>query len=262
MNFKAFTKSASYYDLFYQKKSYTKETKQINEVIAMHHTPSKKMLDLGCGTGEHAIRFAKLGYSVYGIDSSPQMLKVAKEKALKSSVLVSYKQANILSFRSIQKFGVALSLFHVTSYLLTHKDVSRFFSHTYKNLERGGLFIFDCWYGPGVLRDPPVIQTKTGKDKNLSYTRTKIPSHNKTRHLVRITHDTIVQHISGERVHYKEVHLLRYFFDKEIKQLLTKAGFMLLSWGDINNNFTPPKSGSWNVVFIAKKPFTKKGKER
>lgn len=262
MNYKAFTKSASYYDLLYREKSYVGETKKIHSIIKSFRAPSKNMLDLGCGTGEHAIHFSKLGYSVCGIDASFQMVRIAKDKARHASLPITYTHANMLSFKSTQKFGVAVSLFHVTSYLLTHKDVSHFFSHTYNNLEHGGLFIFDCWYGPGVQLTPPVIQTKTGRNKGLSYTRTKFPSHNKTRHLVHITHDTTVHLASGKTAHYKEIHVLRYYFYEEMRRLLKKAGFILLTWGDINNNFAPPKPKSWNVLFVAKKPFIAQGKEK
>ncbi len=40
----------------------------------------EKVLDIGCGTGEHAIALAKNGFSVVGIDNSRLMFKVAKEK--------------------------------------------------------------------------------------------------------------------------------------------------------------------------------------
>src|SRR2546430_4717438 len=29
------------------------------------------------------------------------------------------------------------------------------------HLRTNGVFIFDCWYGPGVLTDPPAVRTKT-----------------------------------------------------------------------------------------------------
>lgn len=40
----------------------------------------EKVIDIGCGTGEHAIALAKLGFSVVGIDNSRLMFNVAKEK--------------------------------------------------------------------------------------------------------------------------------------------------------------------------------------
>lgn len=38
----------------------------------------RKVLDLGCGTGRHIVYFAKRGFDVYGIDISPQAIKLTK----------------------------------------------------------------------------------------------------------------------------------------------------------------------------------------
>ncbi len=39
-----------------------------------------KIVDFACGTGSQSIAFAKKGYSVIGIDLSPDMLKIARKK--------------------------------------------------------------------------------------------------------------------------------------------------------------------------------------
>jgi SAM-dependent methyltransferase len=41
--------------------------------------PSRRLLDLGCGTGEHARFLAAHGFDVVGVDSSPAMLQQARE---------------------------------------------------------------------------------------------------------------------------------------------------------------------------------------
>jgi SAM-dependent methyltransferase len=41
----------------------------------------RRVLDLGCGTGEDAVHLANRGASVLAIDASPQMVRVAAEKA-------------------------------------------------------------------------------------------------------------------------------------------------------------------------------------
>ncbi|MHA2190561.1 MAG: class I SAM-dependent methyltransferase [Candidatus Thorarchaeota archaeon] len=40
---------------------------------------SKRILDLGCGTGRHVLFFARLGYDVYGFDASPKALSMAQD---------------------------------------------------------------------------------------------------------------------------------------------------------------------------------------
>src|SRR6185503_9043977 len=44
------------------------------------------LLDIGCGTGEDAIRLASLGHRVLATDASPQMVRVATAKAERAGV--------------------------------------------------------------------------------------------------------------------------------------------------------------------------------
>src|SRR5260370_41719820 len=47
---------------------------------------SLRALDLGCGTGEAAVRLARLGINVTLLDSSPAMLEIAKRSAREAGV--------------------------------------------------------------------------------------------------------------------------------------------------------------------------------
>lgn len=52
----------------------------------LNYDRSKKILDIGCGTGRHAIELTKRGYQVTGIDLSEGQLKRAREKAEKEGL--------------------------------------------------------------------------------------------------------------------------------------------------------------------------------
>ena len=51
---------------------------------------SKRILDIGCGTGRHAIELAKRGYKVTGVDLSKSQLQRAKEKASDAKVEIEF----------------------------------------------------------------------------------------------------------------------------------------------------------------------------
>ena len=55
---------AKYYDLFYKKKNYDKESKFLEELI----NTRKTILDIGCGTGLHMHYLEEKNYQVEGID--------------------------------------------------------------------------------------------------------------------------------------------------------------------------------------------------
>jgi cyclopropane fatty-acyl-phospholipid synthase-like methyltransferase len=48
------------------------------------------ILDIGCGTGEHALFFAGKGHEVWGIDSSPLAIRKAQEKAEERALSVNF----------------------------------------------------------------------------------------------------------------------------------------------------------------------------
>ena len=57
-----------------------REEALITRVLA--ETPSKRVLDLGCGTGEHTRLMAGLGYEVVAIDASEPALDSAQEQLI------------------------------------------------------------------------------------------------------------------------------------------------------------------------------------
>jgi 2-polyprenyl-3-methyl-5-hydroxy-6-metoxy-1,4-benzoquinol methylase len=76
------------------------------------------VLDIGCGTGEHALFFAAEGYDVWGIDSAPLAIEKAQEKALQRGLLVHFCVLDALDLAQLnRKFDTATDsgLFHTLS---------------------------------------------------------------------------------------------------------------------------------------------------
>ncbi len=88
----------------YDQEAFTQGTVQEVDFIEQEigDNTSKRILDIGCGTGRHAIELAKRGYQVTGIDLSESQLKRAQEKAKENQVNVDFQQADArqLDFRN------------------------------------------------------------------------------------------------------------------------------------------------------------------
>lgn len=84
----------------YDENCFTKNT--IAEVQfltdALGLSPGAAVLDVGCGTGRHAIELARLGYRVTGLDVSAGMLKQAKDKASAAGVHVLWRHDDATTF--------------------------------------------------------------------------------------------------------------------------------------------------------------------
>jgi 2-polyprenyl-3-methyl-5-hydroxy-6-metoxy-1,4-benzoquinol methylase len=107
-----------YKDLFenyartYDKESFTQGT--IGEVDfieqEINFNKAKKILDLGCGTGRHAIELARRGYTVTGIDLSESQLQRAKEKAQEASVKITFLQKDAREIDFNNKFDLVIMI--------------------------------------------------------------------------------------------------------------------------------------------------------
>lgn len=75
-----YKKYAKFYDKVYSKKKYDEEVAFIKSVISNFNVKGKNLLDMACGTGTHAKKFADDGFKVTGVDLNSGMLKIAKAK--------------------------------------------------------------------------------------------------------------------------------------------------------------------------------------
>ncbi|MDD4051146.1 MAG: class I SAM-dependent methyltransferase [candidate division Zixibacteria bacterium] len=80
-----FSTIAKYYDLMTGF-----DRRLVREFGVIKHLVDKfkiaRALDAGCGTGVHTIILAKIGVDVVGVDSSPEMLEIARTNALKEGI--------------------------------------------------------------------------------------------------------------------------------------------------------------------------------
>lgn len=76
----------------------------------LNYNKSLKIVDIGCGTGRHAIELAKRGYSVTGIDLSEAQLKKAREKAEQANVKVEFLRYDARNLPFENQFDAAIMI--------------------------------------------------------------------------------------------------------------------------------------------------------
>ena len=76
----------------------------------INYDQTKRILDLGCGTGRHSIELAKRGYDVTGIDLSESQLNRAKEKAATQNLAINFEKHDARELTFDREFGLVIML--------------------------------------------------------------------------------------------------------------------------------------------------------
>ena len=69
-----------------------------------------RILDVGCGTGRHAVELARRGYRLAGVDLSPSQIERAREKAAAAGIEVDFRVADARDLDFRDEFGLVLML--------------------------------------------------------------------------------------------------------------------------------------------------------
>jgi len=253
---------SQYYDLLYKDKDYAGEAAYVRSLIERHHPGARSVLDLGCGTGRHALLLAESGYRMTGVDRSPDMLGEANaqlaaaspERALRlasSGAAPTFLQGDVRTVRTGQKFDVVVSLFHVMSYQTSNDDLRAALGTIHEHLLPGGVVIFDCWYGPTVLTERATARSKHLEDERISVLREAEPVLRPTENCVDVNYRVqITDKQSGAVQELRETHSMRYLFSPEVELLLSASGLALKDSAEFMTN-KPLGVDTWTAVFVA-----------
>lgn len=245
---------AYYYNLIYRDKDYKTEAETVHGILKKYNPQLKNIINLGCGTGRHDIELEKLGYHCKGIDISPLMIKIARNNVVQNGSTIKFEEGDVRNYTTQEKYDAVISLFHVMSYQNTNRDILSAFK-TARNLlgETGNeYFLFDVWYGPGVLSEKPSVRVKEIEDEENRLIRIAQPTMYDKRNVVDVNYEILVIHKQTNIVEtIKEVHSMRYFFKPELELLLTETGFELIDTID-SRTLGETDYNSWTSYFIAR----------
>lgn len=205
--------------------------------------PPLRILDLACGQGRHAIELARRGYEVTGLDLSPYLLEVARERAEASGLTVRWVLGDMRQPLDGERFDLILSLFTSLGYFVDAGDDSAVASAAAAMLSRGGRFFVEVVNGERIAEDFQPREWFTVGDAAVMERRSL---HRESR---RMAVERTVER--GGRFEVN-VHVIRLYGPRDLEALLREAGFAHIQlYGDWDGS--PASPSSLRVLAIATK---------
>lgn len=240
------------YDSVYEAKDYRAECDLLERLWAAEDAVVKTVLDLGCGTGGHALELAGRGYEVTGVDRSPEMIAIAERKKDQARAAVTYAISDLAELRLDRTFEAAVMMFNVIGYLEGGDQRRAALQRVRDHLGPGRPFVFDFWFGPAVLEDPPIEtfrEIPLGDDRLLRASSTRYDA---GAQLCDITID--VQRMSGDHLVQRtsERHRVSFYFVDELTDLLRDCGLELTKVSRFSDPAELPSTDEWTALGMAK----------
>ena len=235
------------YDLFYQDKDYNSECDLIERLALQGLKNPCEILDLGCGTGGHAKVLADRNHFVLGVDRSESMINIAARNTSRNLVFL---RSDICELNLTRDFDIVIIMFSALGYITNGHDLSRVFAKIRKHVRPSGRIFFDVWYGPAVLKNKPEVRKKTFETKDGKLTRYVSGKLVTDSNLCQIHYQLTHCKWDGTLSFHEEFHEMRFFFQIELEQMLTKSGFDKIEFGSFPDG-GKPNDEIWNIYCTA-----------
>jgi len=240
---------------FYTKGDWPRYSAQIARILpaVLEHFGlwPMKILDLACGEGTFAVAMANRGLRVTGVDLSPDMLEIARQRAATEGVRVKFLRQDMRSLSLRGRFDLVTCWFDSLNYLLEIDDLARTFAGVSRVLDENGVFIFDVNTIRGLavewVSEPSYVHLNSGDSFLVS-----IPQYDAATKIASL-HITGFAKEDKRWVRIDEVHKERGYTLKEIRQCLKGAGLhQIACWASLDR-MEKPKRNTARVWFVARK---------
>lgn len=204
----------------------------------------KTGLDIGCGGGWFTRAFQKAGFSMTGMDISPEMLDFAQETALKEGARSEYLLGDITKFKSPKKYDFATAINDCVNYIPKNK-LDAAFKCVKATLVKGGVFLFDI-SSPKKFHEK--IANTVSVDDRDEVTYMSFNKEEEDGVTMEVT--LFVRQADGRYERLDESHRQYCYSQEEIITALGKNGFTLLA---VEGHLGEDISVTDRILFIAKK---------
>ena len=240
--------AAHYFQLENRRATLERDTRGLLEFFA----PGSRVLDLGCGTGEHVAVLRKAGLDCEGLDIAPDMIALARERFGDHFRVADFRDMPAKGLQG--RYAGCFSLFGSFGYLPDDAALVRALRVVAALLASGGLFVVEVWHRPPYesLKQPvvsPSIRLRVNHRVLVRERRAGV-ERRENRLYAAIHHRYFAEEAAGET--FEETHLMRVFTVDEFRALAETAGLELIQvLGDVGGGVWR-ESGNGLVLVLRK----------
>lgn len=252
---------AEFYDAVYN----TARPQDIAFFVDCARESGGQTLEVGCGTGRVLIPTATVGCDITGLDLSPYMLRICREKLAKEPREVQQRvklvEGNMTDFSTGEKYNLATIPFRPFQHLVSVAEQKACLTCIRHHLAPGGTLVFDV-FNPNFERlianprytreteDLPLIQLPDGRKVRRASRLTGFHrdwQYNDVELIYYVTYP------DGKTDRFVQSFPMRYFFRYEIEHLLELCGYKIIDlFGDFDRSAYSAESRE--MIFIAENP--------
>ena len=238
----AYTGFARVYDTFMEETPYDKWCDRIAEILKENGIKDGLLCELGAGTGEMTRRLRDRGYDMIGVDSSEEMLAVAKAKEETEDILYLCQD-----MREFELYGTVRGIVSVCdsiNYITDTKDLTKVFKLVNNYLDPAGIFVFDFntkHKYRDVIGDTVIAENRD--DESFIWENSYYPEEDINEYDI-----TFFVREGDLFRKFTETHVQRGYTLSEIKKSLAAAGLVFVSAEDSDTGAAPTRNSERILV--------------
>lgn len=205
------------YDAIYKFKDYASESARIIALVDQYAPDARTLLDVGCGTGEHA-RLLCGRFAVDGLDTSEEYLEAARGKHPAGKFTVG----NMIDFDLGRVYDVVTCLFSTIGHVKDAAETVAAFKCFRRHLNTRGLAIVEPWFEPDNWKPGRAVYVHTGTAGDRTVVRMSIGGRDGVNSTLEF------HYLVGDPArieHHVERHVMPLFTRAEMTQMFESTGF-------------------------------------
>ena len=252
---------ADFYDVMYD----LVRPHDINFFVDYAKESGGRTLEIGCGTGRVLIPTAAAGCEITGLDLSPHMLRICREKLSKQPSVVQNRveliKGNMTDFETGVKYHLVTIPFRPFQHLVTVEKQKGCLNNIRSHLVPGGKLVFDVFNpnferlmaNPRYTRETEDLPPTRLPDGRIVRRTSRVTGFHRENQYNDIELIYYVTYPDGKTDRLVQSFPMRYYFRHELEHLLELCGYELTDlFGDFDRSAYT--ADSREMIFVAENP--------